>query len=308
MFMSMAIIVHGGAWDIPAHLYEGNCAGCRHAALAGWRLLTGGASALDAVEMAVRALEDDPHFEAGFGSSLSIDGEITLDAGMMDGSTLDVGAVADVPLIRNPITLARRVLESPYVLLQGKGAVQFAAQHGISQCQLFDLLTSEQLAAWRVGYSSVFDEHGQMLPGARGDTVGAVALDAQGRLAAATSTSGLPNKRRGRVGDSPLVGCGFYADEYAAGSSSGYGEDFMRLVLLQRAIAYVGAGHTASEAACYAIDLLEKRINGLGGLILLDRRGNVGIAHNSPNIAFGWMHEGMNEPVVGVKIEENSLW
>jgi len=305
--MSIAIIIHGGAWDIPVHLYEGNCAGCWNATLTAWHLLTNGASALDAVEIAVRALEDDPHFEAGYGSSLSIDGEITLDAGMMDGSTLNVGAVANVPLIRNPITLARRVLESPYALLQAEGAVRFAAEHDISQCQLSDLLTSEQLAAWREGYTSIFDEHGQMHPGVQSDTVGAVALDAQGRLAAATSTSGLPNKRRGRVGDSPLVGCGFYADEYGAGSSSGRGEDFMRLVLLQRAITYIGTGHTASEAVCYAIDILCKRINGLGGLILLDRQGNIGIAHNSPNIAFGWMREGMNEPVVGVKIENQCL-
>jgi L-asparaginase / beta-aspartyl-peptidase len=301
--MSQAIVVHGGAWHIPRLLYEGNRAGCRRAALAGWQVLQEGGSALDAVEAAVRVLEDDPHFEAGFGASLSVDGEITLDAGIMDGATLAVGVVADIPLIQHPITLARRVLESPHVFLQGEGAVRFAAEHGIPQCHLFDLLTGAQLEAWRSGYKDSYDSFGRLLPGARGDTVGAVALDSRGHLAAATSTSGLPYKRRGRVGDSPLIGCGFYADEYGAGSASGHGEDFMRLTLLQRAITYIGAGHSAPEAAHYAVDLLKSRVNGIGGLILLDRAGHVGIAHSSPNIAFAYMKEGMNEPVSGVRVD-----
>lgn len=300
--MTIAIIVHGGAGTIPSDLYEGNRAGCRRAALAGWNMLTNGASALDAAEAAVRVLEDDPHFEAGFGSSLSVDGEITLDAGIMDGATLNVGAIADVPLIRNPITLARRVLESPHVFLQGEGAVRFAAEHGIAQCKLFDLLTGDQLEGWRSGYKGMYDEQGHLLPGNRSDTVGAVALDGEGRLASATSTSGLPYKHRGRVGDSPLAGCGFYADEHGAGSSTGHGEDFMRLVLVHRAVSYIGAGHSASEAARYAIDLLWQRIQGVGGLILLDRDGHVGVAHSSPNIAYAWIREGMDEPVTGIKV------
>src|SRR5216683_837116 len=115
--MPIAIIVHGGAGTISPDLYEENRAGCRVAALAGWKILTNGGSALDAVEAAVRVLEDDPHFEAGFGASLSIDGEITLDAGIMDGSTLGVVAIAGVPLIRNPTTLAPRVISSPHALL-----------------------------------------------------------------------------------------------------------------------------------------------------------------------------------------------
>jgi len=300
--MSIAIIVHGGAGTISPDLYEENRAGCRVAALAGWKILTNGGSALDAVEAAVRVLEDDPHFEAGFGASLSIDGEITLDAGIMDGSTLGVGAVADVPLIRNPITLARRVMVSPHVFLQGEGAVHFAAEHGIAQCRLFDLLTGDQLEAWRAGYKGMYDEQGHLLAGRRSDTVGAVAIDAEGKLASATSTSGLPYKHRGRVGDSPLVGCGFYADEHGAGSSTGHGEDFVRLMLLHRAVSYIGAGHSAPEAASYAIDLLWQRIQGVGGLILLDHQGQIGIAHSSPNIAFAWMREGMNEPVAEVKV------
>lgn len=300
--MSQAVLVHGGAWHIPSHLYEGNRAGCRRAALAGWQVLQQGGSALDAVEAAVRVLENDPHFEAGFGASLSMDGEITLDAGIMDGALLAVGAVADVPLIQHPITLARRVLESPHVFLQGAGAVRFAAEHDIPQCRLFDLLTGDQLEAWRGGYKDSYDSSGRLLPGARSDTVGAVALDAQGQFAAATSTSGLPYKHRGRVGDSPLIGCGFYANEYAAGSASGHGEDFMRLTLLQRALTYIEAGHSAPAASSYAIDLLKTRLNGLGGLILLDREGRPGIAHSSPNIAFAYVKEGMDEPVTGVEV------
>lgn len=301
--MTIALIVHGGAGQIPEKFLEGFRAGCARAARAGWEVLSGEGSALDAVEAAVRVLEDDPHFEAGFGASLSRDGEITLDAGIMDGSTLDVGSIAHVPLIRNPISLARQVLQSPHAFLQGEGAVHFAAEHGIEQCRLVDMITSYQLEEWQSGYKNVYDETGHQLPGSRSDTVGAVALDMQGRLAAATSTSGLSNKHRGRVGDSPLIGCGFYADEQGAGSATGHGEDFMRTMLLHRAINHMHEHQEPLQAARYAIEYLEKSIQGAGGMILLDRQGKIGLAHNTPYMAYAWMREGMHEPIAGIRLE-----
>ncbi len=189
--MPSAIIVHGGAGAIPPELSEVYQAGCKEAALIGWRILQAGGAALDAVEAAVRSLEDNPYYNAGTGAGPTEEGKVELDAGMMDGYRLDVGAVADVERIKNPISLARKVLESPHVLLVGR----------------------------------MPEKHG---------TVGAVALDDLGRLAAATSTGGILNKYPGRVGDTPLVGCGFYADENAAISCTGHGEDFIRLLIAKR--------------------------------------------------------------------------
>ena len=198
--MPIAIIVHGGAGDIASDRTEIAQAGCREAALVGWRILQAGGSALDAVEAAVRSLEDNPNFNAGTGACLTTEGTIQLDAGIMDGHVLGVGAVADVELIKNPISLARKVLESPHVLLVGKGAQRFAQEQGIPLCSLEDLMTERQFNNWTTTLSATptdVNKHG---------TVGAVALDTSGTLAAATSTGGIPNKYPGRVGDSPLVG------------------------------------------------------------------------------------------------------
>ena len=146
--MPIAIIVHGGAGSIAPEFAERLRAGCKEAALIGWRVLEAGGSALDAVEAAVRSLEDNPHYNAGTGASLTTGGKVELDAGMMDGHALAVGAVADVELIKNPISLARKVLESPHVLLVGKGAQQFAQEQGIAQCKVEDLRTGPRYEQW----------------------------------------------------------------------------------------------------------------------------------------------------------------
>ncbi|GAC1344407.1 MAG: isoaspartyl peptidase/L-asparaginase [Ktedonobacteraceae bacterium] len=311
--MAMAIIVHGGAGHIPAERAEEFQAGCKEAALVGWRILQGGGAALDAVEAAVRALENNPIYNAGTGAGLTNEGNIELDAGMMEGKALRVGAVAGVELIKNPISLARKVMESPHVLLVGKGAQEFAVEQGITVCKFEDLMTEHRYQQWkerqvpeatagedepryhRREVSSLSrredEQHG---------TVGAVALDAAGILAAATSTGGTPNKYPGRVGDSPLVGCGFYADDNAAISCTGYGEDFMRLLLAKRAADIVACGVAARDAAEATIAILKAKATGAGGLIVVDSLGNVGFAWNSEGMSYAYMHEHLAEPVAGV--------
>ena len=298
--MPIAIIVHGGAGTASPERSEILQAGCKEAALVGWRMLQEGGSALDAVEAAVCALEDNPSYNAGTGACLNSDGNIELDAGIMDGQGLHVGAIAGVERIKNPISLARKVLESPHVLLVGRGAEQFAQEQGISQCTLEELVTERQYKIWQEQQAQ---EPQQAQPSDKHGTVGAVALDASGVLAAATSTGGIRNKYPGRVGDSPLVGCGFYADEYAAVSCTGDGEDFVRLLIAKRAADVVGnskGGQTAREAAEAAIAVLGAKSTGTGGMIVVDRKGNVGFAWNSRNMSHAYIIEGMEEPVSGV--------
>ena len=336
--MPIAIIVHGGAGTIAAERRKLAAAGCKEAALVGWRVLQAGGTALDAVEAAVRALEDNPNYNAGTGATLTNKGTIELDAGMMAGHTLNVGAVAGVEYIKNPISLARKVLESPHVLLVGKGAQEFAGENGIAPCKLDDLMTERQYNNWKVAQeaqaapeikseepdeprylrrevgsisarqqatqasqenresSHAEADHGEEKHG----TVGAAALDMSGNLAAATSTGGIFNKYPGRVGDSPLVGCGFYADEYAAVSCTGHGEDFIRLMIAKRAADFVARGDTASAAAEAAIVVLGAKAEGEGGLILVDYLGNVGFAWNTVNLARAYIAGDMGEPVAGV--------
>jgi L-asparaginase / beta-aspartyl-peptidase len=292
--MPIAIIVHGGAGTITPDRAEILQEGCREAVRIGWRVLQAGGSALDAVEAAVRALEDNPNYNAGTGACLTTEGNIELDAGIMDGHRLQVGAVAYVERIKNPISLARKVLESPYVLLVGKGALEFAQEQGIPLCTLEDLVTERQYRRWQESLKTApikKEKHG---------TVGAVALDQPGYLAAATSTGGIFNKYPGRIGDSPLVGCGFYADENAAISCTGHGEDFIRLLIAKRAADFVARGNTARDAAEATIAVLGAKATGTGGLIVVDRLGNVGFACNRQHMDHAFMVEGMEEPISGI--------
>jgi L-asparaginase / beta-aspartyl-peptidase len=307
--MPIAIVVHGGAGTASPERVEMLQAGCKEAALVGWQILQSGGSALDAVEAAVRALEDNPNFNAGTGACLTTEGNIELDAGIMDGRALAVGAVAGIELIKNPIGLARKVLESPHVLLVGKGAQDFAQEQGISRCAFEDLLTERQYEIWKAmraaNESQEPSYHRREVRSLKArdekhGTVGAVAIDMSNSLAAATSTGGIYNKYPGRVGDSPLVGCGFYADEEAAISCTGHGEDFVRLLLAKRAADFIARGESAREAAEAAIAVLGQRASGTGGLIVVDRLGNVGFAWNSQNMSHAYMVEGLEEPVTGI--------
>ena len=280
------IIVHGGAWHIPPPLREAHREGCRRAALTGWEVLAAGGAALDAVEAAVRVLEDDPTYDAGRGSHCNLQGEVELDALIMDGRTLELGSVAAVKRVRHPITLARRIMESgEHAFVVGAGAEAWAEALGVPLCDPADLLAPSSAVA-----GDDWTPPGMRLPA---DTVGAVALDLAGNLAVGTSTGGTPNKRPGRVGDTPLVGCGAYADNATgAAAATGWGERLMRLVLSKSACELLAQGEAPQAVAERLIRQLEQRVAGYGGLIIVDRQGRVGLAHNTPHLSFAIVRPG----------------
>jgi len=352
---SPTLLVHGGAWAIPADAAAAHLAGVRKALETGYTILSRGASALDAVEAAVTVLEDDPTFDAGRGSFLTSDGRVQLDALLMDGGRMKAGGVACVERLRNPIQAARLVLEeSHHVYFVGDGAEQFAQAHGMTLIDNAELVLDrerERLIIAKRRESAGFgddtfsgidtplipllhddkspetgvpiDPHETVAPASRPavawtswstpgapgpsplgtresmiptsspghtshDTVGAVALDANGNLAAATSTGGTLNKTPGRVGDSSLIGCGCYADNLSAAVSlTGWGEPIMKLVLGKWATDRVASGAAPESAAREAIAYLFNRLGGHGGIILLGPDGRFGLAHNTPAMAWG---------------------
>jgi L-asparaginase / beta-aspartyl-peptidase len=262
-----AIIVHGGAGRIKNEELPQRLMGCKEAALAGWQILKQGGSALDAAEAAVVVLEDNPLFNAGTGSTLNSLGEVEMDAAIMEGETLSVGAVAAVQGIKNPIKLARRIMEDGrHVLLAGEGARLFARQIGFAECSPNALIVQVERERWE-------ERHG---------TVGCVALDNGGKIAVGTSTGGIFNKLPGRVGDSPLPGCGTYADEYGGISCTGDGEAIIRIVMAKSAVEFLKHGADPRLAANQALILLEKKTTGTAGLIIIDRQGRIGYARNTP--------------------------
>jgi L-asparaginase / beta-aspartyl-peptidase len=300
------LLVHGGAWAIPDDAAAAHENGVRNALEAGYRILARGAPALDAVEAAVTVLEDDPTFDAGRGSFLTSDGRVQLDALLMDGGRMKAGGVACVERLRNPIQAARLVLEqSPHVYFVGAGAEEFAHSHGMQLIENAELVLDrerERLKSARereaagladATFSGLEDDKGPETAIPRvidssHDTVGAVALDSHGNIAAATSTGGTLNKTPGRVGDSSLIGCGCYADNLSAAVSlTGWGEPIMKLVLGKWATDRVAAGTAPEFAAREAISYLHNRLGGHGGIILLGPDGRFGMAHNAPAMAWG---------------------
>lgn len=263
-----SIIVHGGARTIAPDRIDANRAGCAAAAEAGAAVLRRGGSAVDAARIAVCMLEDDPTFNAGHGSVANAAGEVEMDAGIMDGATLAVGAVAAVQRLRNPIETAAAMLAAPPVLLVGAGAESFARDVGLP-------VMDQPVEAGDVAS-----------PGH--DTVGCVALDRAGHFAAATSTGGLAGTMPGRVGDAPLPGGGFYADDMIGGVSlSGDGEAIARL-LLGACVMRAMEEAPAAEAA-RAIHGPLHRLGAEAGVIAIDASGRIGLAHNSEHfaVAFG---------------------
>jgi beta-aspartyl-peptidase (threonine type) len=266
-------------------------------------------------------MEDDDTFDAGRGSFLTRDGRVQLDALLMNGADLRTGGVACVERIRNPIQAARLVLDkSPHVYFVGTGAERFAVQNGMGLIDNTELIVPrerERLMAFQraeaAGHPDTTFSGSKdivILNGVKDlllepaididptqhshDTVGAVALDADGNIAAGTSTGGTLSKAPGRVGDSSLIGCGCYADnESAAVSLTGWGEPIMKLVLGKWAVDRVAAGHSPQDAATAAIEYLHTRLGGHGGIILLGPDGRIGLAHNTPRMAWGLAtHEG----------------
>lgn len=288
--MRPSLIVHGGAWDIPDEAIDACKAGCLRALHAGWAVLSNGGHALDAIESAVTVLEDDPVFDAGYGSHLNFDGYVECDAIIMEAATLRAGSAAGLRCVKNPIQVARAILEKcPHMMLISEGAERFARDQGIPICAPEELISPAEREAWeRCRQDSHAAEHHR---GHEQGTVGAVALDEQGRLYAATSTGGTCCKLPGRVGDSPLIGSGCYADcETGAVSSTGYGEAIMKVVLAKTACDFLRpAGSNPNRAAQAATQLLIRRGKGTGGLIMLDKNGNPGYAFNTPRMAYGYI-------------------
>jgi beta-aspartyl-peptidase (threonine type) len=323
--MKPSFIIHGGAWAIPDDAVQDCREGIERALLAGWKILSSGGAAIDAIEAAIVILEDDITFDAGIGAHLNSDGRVQLDAIVMDGATLKAGAVAAVEHVRNPILLARKVMEqSEHMMLVGEGAENFGASHGVLRCAPEDLVVERERVAWSkcIGSEHAAEHH----VGHESGTVGAVAIDGSGHMVAGTSTGGTCCKLPGRVGDSPLIGCGCYADAEAGGiSCTGHGEGIMKIVMAKMAADLLGASETAGSSSRVArVNTLKKsagvslrgrkkaeenllsantaqfvadacirklahRAHTTGGLILLDREGNPAVAFNTPRMAYGFV-------------------
>ena len=293
---------------MPDDMVEAHIRGVNYALAAGWRVLAGGGSALDAVEEAVVIMEDDETFDAGLGSFLNRDGRVQLDALIMDGSTLRAGGVGCVERLRNPVRAARKILsESPHIYFVGEGAEKFAAEHGVPLCSNDELIIPREVERLRDYQTKIHASGAKNAPEIghppgsdlfagepddptiSHDTVGAVALDRGGNIAAATSTGGTLNKAPGRLGDSSLIGCGCYADnQSAAASTTGWGEPIMKLVLAKWTADRIAAGNLPEWAAQEAMNYLKQRVNGHGGIIVLNPEGHIGIAHNTPRMAWAF--------------------
>jgi beta-aspartyl-peptidase (threonine type) len=284
-----AILVHGGAKEIVAEEEQANRVGCVAALNAGSRILERGGRAVEAVEAAIRVLESDPTFNAGAGSTPNVQGGLEMDAAIMDGTTLDIGAVAGVRILPHPISTARLLLQEETILLAGEGAEQFAADRNV------ELRHRSRTEASSGGSTE-----------ARHDTVGCVALDASGRLACGTSTGGIEGQWAGRIGDSPLPGCGFYADDrLGAVAASGDGEKIARALFAARIVQALPDRRPdeAIEAALAEV----ARLNGEAGAITLDRAGRAGWDHNSKHFAVGVARAGGEGPVVYLSKDEERV-
>ena len=281
-----AVIVHGGARAIPPEDREQFAEGCRRAAEVAAAILSQDGSALDAAEMAIRFLEDLPHYNAGRGSVKNAAGEVEMDAAIMDGETLAIGGIGALRDVRHPIQVARALLFEPPILLVGSGAREFASK--IEAEQALPVVPAHEAAAGC-------------------DTVGCVAVDIRGHLAAAGSTGGIEGKMVGRVGDTPLPGCGLYADdEKGAVACSGDGESIGRVMVAAEAIFALQTG-SPLFAAQRAVDRLA-RVGGEAGAILIDPAGRMGIAHNSAQFSLGIAASWIAAPLGATNAAEVKEW
>src|SRR5215213_1114188 len=298
--MTIAIIVHGGASPVPPEEADTYKRGCLAAVQAGWAVLERGGNACDAVEAAVRVFESDQTFNAASGGFLNADGEVQLDAAIMEGGDLRFGALAAAHGLRHPISVARKILDVGPLLLSGEGVTRFGQANGAELCDPAELITEKARKEWKKTEQRLRAQP-QTEPGGS-DTVGCVALDADGLMVVGTSTSGEDHNPPGRVGDSAQVGCGFYAENTLGGCAmTGTGEAIMQVVLAKTVLEFLAAGLHPDDAAKQAIDLLGQRVKGEGGCIVIDKDGQVGWAHNSTDMPCAVMTSTMDEPGVWVK-------
>jgi beta-aspartyl-peptidase (threonine type) len=281
------IIVHGGAWDIPLEVHQDHLTGVENAAQIGYERLKQGESARAAVIAAVKQMEDDPAFDAGFGSFLNLNGEVEMDAIVMDGSDLSFGSVAAIQNVSNPVEVAELVRsDTDHALLAGQGATEFAHKKGIPLIPTEHLLIGRELERYKRLKKKKFTTREFFETQEPHDTVGAVAIDRSGNIAVATSTGGTPNKLPGRIGDSPLIGSGAYADSLIGGASStGWGESLMKVLLAKTTVDFIARKQTAKQAAKNAIKLLHDRVDGRGGVICVDKNRRSGFFYNTPFMA-----------------------
>ena len=302
MSQKYSLMIHGGCGGINAFTVEEQNEYLRSLEVVlkkGEAWLAEGKSALETVEYCVKLLEDDPLYNAGKGSVLNEEGEVEMDASIMDGKTLAAGAVAGIRTIRNPVEAARKVMEeTPHVLLIGMGAEKFAHLHGVAFESKDYFLTGKrhkQLAAAKEAGLVVLD-YGTMneIKVGKMGTVGAVARDSEGNLAAATSTGGMTNKKFGRVGDSPIIGAGTYADnETCAISCTGTGEHFIKTGLAKFVSDLIYFKKlSAEQAAAEALAYFRQKIEGEGGFIVVDSQGNCASEFSTPGLIRGWVKEG----------------
>lgn len=312
-----SILVHGGAGDVRAEAVAAHVAGCERAAREGAKILAAGGSALDAVQRAVEVLESDPLFNAGTGACLDSDGHIALDASIMDGNGLRAGAVCALPPFEHPVAVARRVMDdTPHVMLAAEAAARFAVSRGFAPADEAAMITDAARKKWDLARAKNVAESwaGGDASGATGatgtpratrkkdtsgGTVGAVARDAQGHVAAATSTGGMVNKLAGRVGDSPIIGAGTYADDEAgACSTTGHGEAMIRVCLAKTATDGLriadGAGAqaraSAEQTSRRSIALMHRRTAQTGGLIVVAPDGSLGLARTTRTMTWACSH------------------
>ncbi|XP_067092364.1 isoaspartyl peptidase/L-asparaginase [Osmerus mordax] len=271
--MLPVLVVHGGAGHIPKERAELSCAGVRAATRGGYAVLQGGGSAMDAVVKAVSLLEDNPAYNAGRGSVLNAKGEVEMDAIVMDGKTLASGAVSAVRRVANPVQLARLVMEkTSHLCLTAEGASQFARSMGVPEVPEESLITDYARMRWKKNLAPeanpVECQMGKM------GTVGAVAVDAEGNVACATSTGGMLNKMEGRVGDTACIGCGGYADNnIGAVSPTGHGEAIMKVTLARLILFHMERGLSVEAASDEALAFMRARVEGLGGVVVVNPRG-----------------------------------
>ena len=301
MTQPYSLIIHGGAGaleDLKHEAGEGEFQESMTAILeAGRQRLEKGDPALDVVEHCVNLLEDNPLYNAGKGSVLNENGQVEMDAALMNGSDLKAGAVACVKHVKNPISLARQVLEQgDHVMLSGVGALEFARYRQIEVCPDEYFVTAARLKQLQEAQAAgrMMLDHERIKPAQKLGTVGAVARDINGNLAAATSTGGLVNKRWGRVGDTPVVGAGVFADnETCAVSATGYGEQFLRTVLSKTISDFVYfKGMDAVAAAEAGIAYLVEKVQGEGGVIVIDKDGRCAAAQSTSGLIHGWIEAG----------------
>ncbi|MBN3308882.1 isoaspartyl peptidase/L-asparaginase isoform X2 [Amia ocellicauda] len=291
--MDPVIVVHGGAWAIPDQISEASVKGVKTAASEGFAVLKKRGSALNAVELAVRAMEDNPVFDAGHGAVLDADGEVELDAIIMDGKTLAAGAVSSIRNISNPVTFARSVMEkTDHVMLTDRGANLFADGLGIPKLATETLVTENERKEWEhyqkyaQGVKELFNAQWDH------DTVGAVAVDCDGNVACATSTGGIRNKMVGRVGDSPIIGSGGYADNHSgAVSCTGHGESIMKVTLARLILFHMEQGKAAGQAAEVSLQYMGERVHGGGGAIVVSNKGDWAAKFTTERMAWASVKE-----------------